>query len=241
MNRRKTLKQVGAILGFAGISRFLTQCTYPFVPTVDQPFVLLLNKFESAVWQNDYLEISWYTKHVRTINISYSADGGSTWEFIQQEMDAAQLSYRWKFELDPNPSYLIKIEDTEHLENFHISPSLKITPTISIDLSDLGFIPEKGEKITVNSTPLGDIFIERMEDRRFDILSLICPHNGCTVAFSPDSTGGRFNCPCHGSAFTAEGCLINGPAAEALQKYDGKLLELEQVLLVSKKLSKAGM
>jgi Rieske Fe-S protein len=46
-------------------------------------------------------------------------------------------------------------------------------------------------------------------------ISLVCTHLGCIVKASPGGTGG-FECPCHGSRFTADGSVAKGPAPKAL-------------------------
>jgi len=48
----------------------------------------------------------------------------------------------------------------------------------------------------------------------FVALSLICTHLGCTL--EEDSRG--FSCPCHNSAFDAEGGVTRGPAAKPLRR-----------------------
>ena len=65
------------------------------------------------------------------------------------------------------------------------------------------------------------------------VLSAICPHEGCEVAF--DGGTNRFSCPCHESFFAADGSRISGPARRGLDPLpmrvqDGKL----QVQYVSK-------
>jgi len=44
-------------------------------------------------------------------------------------------------------------------------------------------------------------------------LSLKCPHAGCNVK----EKNGEFICPCHGSRFSLEGKLLEGPAETDLQ------------------------
>jgi nitrite reductase/ring-hydroxylating ferredoxin subunit len=46
----------------------------------------------------------------------------------------------------------------------------------------------------------------------FTVLSLVCPHLGCTVEPQPNG----FSCPCHGSRFGLQGQLVRGPAGKAL-------------------------
>lgn len=43
-------------------------------------------------------------------------------------------------------------------------------------------------------------------------VSLVCTHLGCIVKQAPDG----FECPCHGSRFTADGAVTKGPAPVAL-------------------------
>lgn len=58
------------------------------------------------------------------------------------------------------------------------------------------------------------------------VLSPICPHEGCEVAW--EQSRNRFSCPCHESYFTADGARISGPAQRGLdvlptRVQDGKL------------------
>ena len=45
-------------------------------------------------------------------------------------------------------------------------------------------------------------------DKGFTALSLVCTHLGCTVEESPNG----FQCPCHGSRYSAQGEVQRGPA-----------------------------
>lgn len=46
------------------------------------------------------------------------------------------------------------------------------------------------------------------------VLSTICPHAGCEVAWEPSAN--RFACPCHDSHFSADGSRISGPSPRGL-------------------------
>jgi glycine/D-amino acid oxidase-like deaminating enzyme/nitrite reductase/ring-hydroxylating ferredoxin subunit len=58
--------------------------------------------------------------------------------------------------------------------------------------------------------------VYRDESGNTHVLSARCPHLGCLVAWSEaDKT---WECPCHGSRFTAEGGLLQGPATTGLAR-----------------------
>ena len=57
------------------------------------------------------------------------------------------------------------------------------------------------------------VFVVR-EDAGFHVISAVCTHLGCTVQWKADER--RFDCPCHGSRFHADGSVIGGPAPRPL-------------------------
>ncbi|WP_427007828.1 Rieske 2Fe-2S domain-containing protein [Pseudarthrobacter sp. H2] len=61
-----------------------------------------------------------------------------------------------------------------------------------------------GEKIAVYAEPAGQL-------RAY---SAICTHLGCTVEFNPAEV--TWDCPCHGSRFSTDGSVIQGPATRHL-------------------------
>lgn len=48
----------------------------------------------------------------------------------------------------------------------------------------------------------------------------VCPHKGCVLQWNKDEK--TFDCPCHGSRFTNEGIMINGPAVTNLERFEIK-------------------
>lgn len=58
------------------------------------------------------------------------------------------------------------------------------------------------------------------------VLSAVCPHEGCEVSWRDDEN--VFSCPCHDSNFATDGSRLNGPARRGLDPLpsrveDGKL------------------
>lgn len=65
-----------------------------------------------------------------------------------------------------------------------------------------------------------------LPNRRNEVVSAICPHEGCEVLWEQQRN--RFSCPCHESYFTADGARISGPSPRGLDQLptrvqDGKL------------------
>lgn len=52
----------------------------------------------------------------------------------------------------------------------------------------------------------------------FTAVQVACTHQGTPVNFNNNQT--RFICPNHGSQFTTEGVVLNGPASQNLKKYN---------------------
>lgn len=58
----------------------------------------------------------------------------------------------------------------------------------------------------------------RSADGTLNAYTAICPHLGCVLQWNADESS--FDCPCHGSRFTNEGVVINGPALSDLKSYE---------------------
>ncbi|MDP6490402.1 MAG: ubiquinol-cytochrome c reductase iron-sulfur subunit [Kiritimatiellia bacterium] len=77
------------------------------------------------------------------------------------------------------------------------------------------------------------IWIVRLEDR-IVALSTICTHLGCTPNWLASEQ--KFKCPCHGSAFRANGINFEGPAPRPLERHK-ITLDDEGVMIVDKTVS----
>jgi menaquinol-cytochrome c reductase iron-sulfur subunit len=64
------------------------------------------------------------------------------------------------------------------------------------------------------------VYVIRKEDK-LQVLSVICPHLGCTVPWDPGRNA--FVCPCHGGTFSADGARISGPPRRSLDSLETKV------------------
>ncbi|MDD5580362.1 MAG: FAD-dependent oxidoreductase [Methylobacter sp.] len=79
---------------------------------------------------------------------------------------------------------------------------------------DAGSIrPGEGKVV---DTAEGNIALYKSEDGTLTTLSPICTHMGCVVHWNPAEKS--WDCPCHGSRFTADGKVIHGPAITNLEE-----------------------
>lgn len=65
--------------------------------------------------------------------------------------------------------------------------------------------------VTNNPTKPGSVYA----------IDSVCTHQGCAVDWDGDKK--QIICPCHGSAFKADGTVISGPAPTPLKSYEAKL------------------
>lgn len=57
-------------------------------------------------------------------------------------------------------------------------------------------------------------FVYVLPEQNHQVLSSICPHEGCNVTWRDDAN--QFICPCHDSFFGADGARLSGPARRGL-------------------------
>lgn len=83
---------------------------------------------------------------------------------------------------------------------------------------DLNAPANKALQTAGNSIVHLDVIIARVDASTFAAVAKACTHQGTTINY--DKTNTRFHCPNHGSNFSTNGAVINGPAGKALQKFN---------------------
>jgi menaquinol-cytochrome c reductase iron-sulfur subunit len=79
--------------------------------------------------------------------------------------------------------------------------------------------PHEDAWLRMEKVTLGSIWLVRtVEDGPIKAFSTLCPHLGCGIDF--DDKAGKFNCPCHASAFDLDGRCLGGPSPRGLDELD---------------------
>lgn len=87
--------------------------------------------------------------------------------------------------------------------------TLRVPDVSDLQANEGGIVEADGEKVAAY----------RDESGNLHTVSPICTHLGCQVTWN---TGERsWDCPCHGSRFTIDGDVIQGPAVEPLSRKGG--------------------
>jgi nucleotide-binding universal stress UspA family protein/nitrite reductase/ring-hydroxylating ferredoxin subunit len=92
----------------------------------------------------------------------------------------------------------------------HAQCDVLIARTVTQATTEIG----KGEGGIV-SVDGAKVAVFRDDDGEMHAFSAKCTHMGCTVGWN--SADRTWDCPCHGSRFSATGEVVNGPAAKPLQ------------------------
>jgi menaquinol-cytochrome c reductase iron-sulfur subunit len=98
-------------------------------------------------------------------------------------------------------------------------------PVHDADWNDVAPLADlKGEKPIMRSivaehqagwaSTLEEHFVYVLPHKGNQVLSSICPHEGCNVAWRAEES--RFFCPCHDSFFSSEGEWVSGPSRRGL-------------------------
>ena len=78
-------------------------------------------------------------------------------------------------------------------------------------------------------TPVGPVFVQRLDEASFRVFSGICPHLGCSIGFGDSER--PYVCPCHRSAFDAAGATLayadgrTNPAPRGLDPLEWRVAE----------------
>jgi cytochrome b6-f complex iron-sulfur subunit len=98
------------------------------------------------------------------------------------------------------------------------------TTTTSKGWQNIGTVAEldKNGQLLNEKSPVGTVLVVGTSKiKNLVAVNPTCTHQGCKVDWK--ATENKFLCPCHQSAFAADGKVLNGPATEPLVTYAVKI------------------
>jgi cytochrome b6-f complex iron-sulfur subunit len=81
-----------------------------------------------------------------------------------------------------------------------------------VKISDNAALTKVGGNVKVND----ELMLIRKSETEFLAVKTICTHKGCDVELDAD----KFVCPCHGSEYTLDGKVTQGPAKDNLKTFE---------------------
>lgn len=109
--------------------------------------------------------------------------------------------------LNPRTSVKELVKENADVVKRFVGDRLRTETRSAADLApgEAAVLVEGTERVAVYRDPAGDIHA----------VSPVCTHMGCTVTWNTAET--TWDCPCHGSRFTCDGQVIQGPAVKDLE------------------------
>jgi menaquinol-cytochrome c reductase iron-sulfur subunit len=65
------------------------------------------------------------------------------------------------------------------------------------------------------------VYVLKGADGRPRVLSAVCPHLGCSIAWNDEK--GQFICPCHNGTFAHDGMLVSGPPPRGMDELEASV------------------
>lgn len=83
---------------------------------------------------------------------------------------------------------------------------------LSVDKSEMN---DGNGAIVLNNNLKAPIYLKKIAEEKYSAVLMLCTHKACEL----NPVGTILQCPCHGSEFSQEGTLLEGPAETDLLKY----------------------
>ena len=65
------------------------------------------------------------------------------------------------------------------------------------------------------------VYVIKAANGRPRVLSAVCPHLGCSIAWNESRS--QFVCPCHNGVFAPDGALVSGPPPRGMDELDATI------------------
>ncbi|MCC7437181.1 MAG: Rieske 2Fe-2S domain-containing protein [Armatimonadetes bacterium] len=95
----------------------------------------------------------------------------------------------------------------------------RLAGTFSVSLDQFAALQQVDGSVRLSIAGLNHkVLVTRVAETEFTAVSEVCTHSGCAIG-NYEVANKRFQCPCHGSRFAADGSVLRGPAPRALDSY----------------------
>ena len=192
----------------------ITEYTPPPVKTIE----ILKIEPEEAIAE-EKLKVFFKAENIKTVLIELRSINGDLLEIRNVEAVAGlyELSMSDKFETDDLLS--IKISGDAI---FAIKEKILTFNVLKINTDDYRELKTNGgfQKLSLTK---GDIWLKRVATNEMKAFSGQCTHAGCGIDFLKSDN--LFYCSCHGSKFSSDGLVLNGPASSPLNQYNCKFVK----------------
>lgn len=119
----------------------------------------------------------------------------------------------WKEAFDPTRKFTAKAYGKLFTENFDVAKELIIGKLKSGE-KDINIEKGEGKVVELDGHKYGAY---RDDEGKLHIVNITCTHVGCELKWNDAEKS--WDCPCHGSRFTYDGEILEGPATHRLNHY----------------------
>ncbi|MCD2348527.1 FAD-dependent oxidoreductase [Clostridium guangxiense] len=119
----------------------------------------------------------------------------------------------WKEVFDPTRKFTAQAYGKLFAENFDVAKEL-IIGKIKSGEDGIDIKKDEGKIVEIEGHKYGAY---RDEDGKLHIVNITCTHVGCELKWNDAEKS--WDCPCHGSRFTYDGEILEGPATHRLNHY----------------------
>lgn len=148
----------------------------------------------------------------------YVATGFQQWGMTNSMVSAMILrdlivkgKNQWQDVYNPSRKNIFSSAKNFLVENLKVAENL-LDGKLSSLSEDIDIEPGEGKVIKIEGERIGAY---RDEDENLHLVNTTCPHMGCELNWNPAERS--WDCPCHGSRFTYEGEIIEGPSVKPLR------------------------
>lgn len=147
----------------------------------------------------------------------YIATGFGKWGMTNSMVSAMLLrdliiknESPWQDVYNPSRKTILASAKNFIVENFNVAQQL-IDGKLAPASEDADVNSNEGKILKIDDKRVG---VYRDDENRLHIVNTTCTHMGCELSWN--SAERSWDCPCHGSRFSYEGKIIEGPASQPL-------------------------